>query len=160
TAGTTPEEPGQPGLKEITAEAQKLRNRVEGERFPRYAAAMSAAAEAWSHGDMVGLRQALVAQRQEGLARLRQDPNGDLRGFEWYHLAQLASPERRTLEGHLSPITGLGLAPDGKTLASASGDGTIKLWRVANGQLRTTLRGHAGQVHAVAFSGDGKKLAS
>ena len=49
---------------------------------------------------------------------------------------------------------------DGKTLASGSGDKTIKLWDVATGQERATLRGHSNWVSSVAFSRDGKTLAS
>jgi WD40 repeat protein len=46
-------------------------------------------------------------------------------------------------------------APDGKTLASGSIDGTVKLWDVASGQVRATLTGTS-----VAFAADGKTLVS
>ena len=51
-------------------------------------------------------------------------------------------------------------SPDGKTLASASWDKTIRLWDADSGQLKNTLRGHADWVLSVAFSPDGKTLAS
>jgi WD40 repeat protein len=51
-------------------------------------------------------------------------------------------------------------SPDGKTLASASDDNTVKLWDAATGKERATLRGHTNQVLSVAFSPDGKTLAS
>jgi len=51
-------------------------------------------------------------------------------------------------------------SPDGKTLASASDDKTIRLWGVATGKQRATLQGHAGPVHSVAYSPDSKTLAS
>ena len=44
---------------------------------------------------------------------------------------------------------------DGKTLASASRDTTIKLWSVPNRKEVATLSGHTGSVDAVAFSPDG-----
>jgi WD40 repeat protein len=52
-------------------------------------------------------------------------------------------------------------APDGKTLASGSGIGTIALWETATGQaLRRFGEGSLGGVNALAFSPDGKTLAS
>ena len=51
-------------------------------------------------------------------------------------------------------------SPDGKTLASAGDDGTVKLWEGATGKEQATLRGHSREVWSVAYSPDGKTLAS
>jgi WD40 repeat protein len=51
-------------------------------------------------------------------------------------------------------------SPDGKTLASGSGDKTVKLWDVATGKNTATIKGHTEGVHAVAYSSDGRTLAS
>jgi WD40 repeat protein len=51
-------------------------------------------------------------------------------------------------------------SPDGKRLASAGGDSTVKVWDSATGRELGTLRGHSGYVWSVAFSPDGKRVAS
>ncbi len=49
---------------------------------------------------------------------------------------------------------------DGKTLASASDDMTIKLWDVRSGRELRTLKGHVGNIASLAFSPNGRMLAS
>jgi len=68
--------------------------------------------------------------------------------------------EIRTLRGHTSDVYSVAFSPDGKILASGSGDNTIQLWDVAKGTLLRTLQGHTSWVRSVAFSPDGKILAS
>ena len=45
-------------------------------------------------------------------------------------------------EGIRIEVWGVSFSPDGKTVASASSDKTIKLWNVADGKQLRTLRGH------------------
>jgi hypothetical protein len=55
-----------------------------------------------------------------------------------------------SLPGHSGTVMDVAFSRDGAWLASASEDGTIKIWAVANGREVKHLRGHTGSVTAVA----------
>jgi WD40 repeat protein len=66
----------------------------------------------------------------------------------------------KTLTGHSSGVISVAYSPDGKQLASASRDNTIKIWDISSGKAVKTLTGHGDTVRSVAYSPDGKQLAS
>ena len=77
----------------------------------------------------------------------------------WLHDAHtLAEIVQLTVYRH--SITSVAFSPDGKTLASGSAAGMLRLWDAENGQLKATLKEHTARVTSVAFSPDGKTIAS
>ena len=63
--------------------------------------------------------------------------------------------------GHAGAVVSVAFSRDGKTLASGSADGTIRLWDLPTGRwIGSPLRGGTAAVVSVAFSRDGKTLAS
>ncbi|MGW8250937.1 MAG: WD40 repeat domain-containing protein, partial [Anaerolineales bacterium] len=76
------------------------------------------------------------------------------------HQAVLASRLRMTLRGHSSDVWDLAYSPDGGQLASASLDGTAKLWDAESGVEIFTLGGHQKALRAIAYNPDGSQLAT
>jgi WD40 repeat protein len=68
--------------------------------------------------------------------------------------------KERPLGDRKAVISALAYSPDGKMLASASEDHSIKLWDAATGKLKATFKGHTDTVASLAFSPDHKTLAS
>jgi WD40 repeat protein len=77
---------------------------------------------------------------------------------------RLWSSETLELKGELRErvmgLTALALSPDGKTLACAGSDRTVKLWNVVDGEELLTLETFPGPTAQLRFSPDGKVLAA
>src|SRR5262249_42841593 len=69
--------------------------------------------------------------------------------------------EVRTLDAHPSLVRYLALSPDGRRLASAGEDRTLKVWDVTTGHEAILLDIHSSaKTTSLAFSPDGHRLAS
>ena len=66
----------------------------------------------------------------------------------------------RSSIGHNMIVPAMAFSPDGKRLASASYDHTIKIWDTVTLEETLTLRGHRNPVTSVWFSADGHRLIS
>jgi WD40 repeat protein len=106
--------------------------------------------------------EALIAGLRAGI-QLKEvvdvTPDTRIRVVTALHQAFSEIQERNRLQGHSDSVSDLSFSPDGQTLASASADKIIKLWR-RDGTLLKTFPEDSGQVNSVSFSLDGKTIAS
>jgi eukaryotic-like serine/threonine-protein kinase len=91
--------------------------------------------------------------------KLLQECPEDLREWEWHYLMRLSRVEPLVIRDEME-FNGVAFSPDGERLASAGGDGAIKIWNSKTGAVVQAFPAHTDAVISVAFHPDGKHLAS
>jgi WD40 repeat protein len=108
---------------------------------------------------------AALQQRLKFINHLAYSPDGRLLAVALGWSAALWDVARReetvSLRGkHTGTVWSVAFTPDGQTLMTGSGDGTVKLWDVASGRERGAFAWGIGRVHVVAFAPDGMRAAA
>jgi WD40 repeat protein/serine/threonine protein kinase len=97
-----------------------------------------------------------VVQAKGWLAKIPER----FRKWEWQYLNRKYEGGYATLRGHTKPVTSVVFSPEGRRFASASGDGTIRIWEARTGNTLRELKGHSQEVTSLAISSDGRVLVS
>ncbi len=118
-----------------------------------YVSDMRMVQHAWDGHHFGRLRELLESHRPEHAGGI------DRRGFEWYLWNQLGDLAECTLVGHTGWVNGVCYQPDGRSLASASDDGTLRIWTADTGSLLRTINAGSRMLD-VCYSPDGRRLAS
>lgn len=122
------------------------------------AIALSSEALFASHREFDALLQAIRAkERLQHLSTANNPLQAKVDAALWRSV--LSIQEYNRLDGHTAAVLAVDFSPDGKQIATAGVDGTIKLWQ-PDGTLITTLKGHRSIVRSVKFSPDGLLLAT
>jgi WD40 repeat protein len=156
--------------------AVDLTRHIDTTQMPQYKGLLAQAEQALRAGNTLHARQLLLTQparssfgpvmNQEPPYVFRLRPT-ELRGFDWHYLWKQVNNEKKRFEGHEERIEAVAVSADSQRAASASLDGTVKIWDLPRGVLLATLgKSRAADpqagvaVHDVVFAPDGKTVAT
>jgi WD40 repeat protein/uncharacterized caspase-like protein len=123
--------------------------------------------ESKSNLDMDAMMKSATAQGQKrSKNKAPDDPQDFMKEMKVEAVGQVqlwdvaTGRELGALQGHGKGVTQVVFSRDGKLLASAGSDNTIKIWDVATQKALRTLSGHTTNIDSLDFSPDSRLLAS
>jgi len=161
-------------LDEAGQVAERARERAEASETEALAsaeAARTSAAEAEWQGYAANIAAANasldLAAATDARRRLDASPE-EHRGWEWEHLSLRSNSALLELRGHGSIVWNVAFSPDGRFVASVSGnfgdtggrDFSVRIWNAETGEQLHVLEGHTERVVSLAFSPSGTELAT
>ncbi|MCG3132728.1 MAG: Serine/threonine-protein kinase PknD [Phycisphaerae bacterium] len=93
-------------------------------------------------------------------ALLEQASPAERMTWEWRYLNARMDSSDRVLRGHEGAVKTVAFSPGSETLATASADGTVRLWSVNDAGEPRILRGHEGPVAGAVFEPTGSRVMS
>ena len=109
---------------------------------------------------------AMTGQKQKKKGSPAPDPNDLMKDLKVDAVGQVqfwdvtTGTVIGTIKGHSRGVSKVAFSRDGKLLASAGTDNTIKIWDVATRSELRTLNGHTASIESMDFTPDGRLLAS
>ncbi len=143
----------------VASAAQAETNAREAEAQTRLATARELAAasiDQLASDPQLGLLLAIEAVNRT----LPIDGTAPAEAEDALYRALQASQLQMTLSGHTDWLSDVAFSPDGRFLATASYDNSVKLWDAQTGRELRTFTDHSRVVNGLAFSPDSQRLAS